>query len=79
MRDRAVRRHQEIKVKRKLRKQYNSCIERLSGSMDSSFEDNAEKLKKVCTLHYSQDRDRKLKKRTVQERRHDITMKEQLI
>ncbi|WP_321416482.1 hypothetical protein [uncultured Desulfobacter sp.] len=79
MRDRAVRRHQEIKVKRKLRKQYNSCIERLSGTMNPSFEDNAEKLKKVCTSPYSEDRDRSLGNRTVQERRHDITMKEQFI
>ncbi|MCG8551225.1 MAG: hypothetical protein MI799_12555 [Desulfobacterales bacterium] len=79
MRDRAIRRHQDIKFKRKLRKQYNSCIERLSGTMDTGFKDNTEKLKKVCTEPYSQERDRKRGKRTVQERRHDITMKEQLI
>jgi hypothetical protein len=79
MRDRAVRRHQEIKAKRKLRKQYNNCIERLSDTMGPGFEDNAEKLKKVCTLPYSAGRDRKLGKRTIQERRHDITMKEQVL
>ena len=47
--------------------------------MDTGFKDNTEKLKKVCTEPYSQERDRKRGKRTVQERRHDITMKEQLI
>jgi len=79
MRDRAVRRHQEFKVKRKLRKQYNSCIEKFSDTMGPGFEDNAEKLKKVCTLPCSADRDRRLGNRTVQERRHDITMKEQVV
>lgn len=47
--------------------------------MEPGFEENAEKLKKVCTSPYSQDRDRTLGKRTVQERRHDITMKEQIV
>ena len=47
--------------------------------MGPGFEDNAEKLKKVCTLPCSADRDRRLGNRTVQERRHDITMKEQVV
>ncbi len=78
MSNRAVRRHQETKVKRKLSRQYNSCIEELSATVGHGFEGNAEKLKKVCVPHYDLNRDRKLGKRTVQERRHDITMKEQL-
>ncbi len=78
MRDRAVRRHQEIKVKRKLNRKYNSCIEGLSSIRRMDLEGNVEKLKKFCTSPYSEDQDRKLGKKTVQERRHDITMKEQL-
>ena len=78
MRDRATRRHQEIRVKRRLSKQYNSCIEEFSATASHGFEGNTEKLKKVCTPTYSLERDRKLGKRTVQERRHDISMKEQI-
>ncbi len=78
MRDRAVRRHQEFKVRRKLNKQYNSCIEGLSSDARHGIEGNAEKLKKVCASPYSEDHDRKMGKKTLQERRHDITMKEQL-
>jgi len=78
MRDRAERRHQEIKVRRKLNRQYNSCIESLSSDERDGIEGNADKLKKVCASPYSEDHDRKLGKKTVQELRHDITMKEQL-
>jgi len=78
MRDRAERRHQEIKVRRKLNKQYNSCIQGLSSDTRDGIEGNADKLRKVCTSPYSEDHDRKLGKKTIQELRHDITMKEQL-
>lgn len=78
MRDRAERRHQEFKVKRKLNRQYNSCIEGLSSDARDGIEGNADKLKKVCASPYSEDHDRKLGKKTIQELKHDITMKEQL-
>ncbi|MCG8635117.1 MAG: hypothetical protein MI863_14890 [Desulfobacterales bacterium] len=78
MKDRAVRRHNEFKVKRKLNRQYNSCIEGLSGDAKHGIEGNTEKLKKVCASPYSEDQDRKLGKKTLQERKHDITMREQL-
>lgn len=78
MRDRAIRRHQEFKVKRKLNKQYNSCIEDLPRDARDGIESNVEKLKKVCTAPKSEDHDRKLGKKTLQERKADITMQEQL-
>lgn len=78
MKDRAVRRHQEFKVRKRLNKQYNSCIENLPGDARSRIEGNAGKLKKVCTPPYSEDHDRHLGKKTLQERKHDITMREQL-
>lgn len=78
MRDRAVRRHQTLKVKRKLTKQYNSCIDELSSDERLGLEGNVEKMKKVCASPYSEDHDRKLGAKTIQERRHDITMREQI-
>jgi len=78
MRDKAERRHQEFKVKRKLNKQYNGCIEGLSSDERDGIEGNADKLKKVCASPYSEDHDRSLGKKSIQERKHDITMKEQL-
>ena len=78
MRNRAVRRHQEVRVKKKLNKKYNSCIEGLSAAAGHGVEGNAEKLKKICSLPRELARDRKLGKRTAQDRRHDIGMKEQL-
>ncbi len=78
MRERAVRRHNEFKVKRKLNKQYNSCIEGLSSDARHGLEGNAEKLKKVCASPYEADHNRSLGKKTIQERKHDITMKEQM-
>lgn len=78
MRDRAVRRHQEFKVKQKVNKQYSSCIEELPGDAKDEIEGNVEKLKKVCASPYSEDHDRKLGKKTLQERKADIAMKEQL-
>lgn len=78
MRDRSVRRHAEFKVRRRLNKQYNSCIEGLSSDMRHGIEGNADKLKKVCANPYSEEHDRRLGKKTIQERRHDITMREQL-
>lgn len=78
MRDRAVRRHEEFKVRRKLNRQYNSCIEGLSSDVRHGIEGNAEKLRKVCTSPYSETRDRRLGHKTVQELKHDITMREQL-
>ncbi|MDD9300992.1 MAG: hypothetical protein HUK40_01075 [Desulfobacter sp.] len=78
MKDRAVRQHEELKVRRKLNKQYNSCIEGLSSDARHTVEGNAEKLKKVCASPYSEDHDRKMGKKTIQELKHDITMREQL-
>jgi hypothetical protein len=78
MRDRAIRRHEEFKVKRKLNKHYNSCIEGLSSDERHGIEGNADKLKKVCANPFSEDHDRRLGKKSIQELKHDITMREQL-
>jgi hypothetical protein len=78
MKDRALRRHQTGKVKRKVEKTYNSCIEELSSADREDLEGNVEKLKKVCASPYSEEHDRSLGHKTFQERKHDITMREQM-
>ncbi len=78
MRDRAVRRHQEFKVRQKLNRQYNSCIENLPSDARDTIEGNVDKIKKVCANPFSDETDRHLGKKTLQERKHDITMREQL-
>ena len=79
MKDRATRRHQEFRAKRRVERNYNSCIEDLSNEQRRGLEGNVEKIKKVCASPYSEEHDRKLGKKTIQERKHDITMREQLI
>ena len=78
MKDRALRRHQTTIVKRRVEKTYNSCIEELSSADRENVEGNVEKLKKVCASPYSEEHDRSLGHKTIQERKHDITMREQL-
>ncbi len=78
MKDRALRRHQTVKVKRRVEKTYNSCIEELTGADRRQVEGSVEKMKKVCASPYSEEHDRSLGHKTLQERKHDITMREQL-
>lgn len=78
MKDRAIRRHQTAKVKHKIEKTYNSCIEELSSEEWQNVEGKVEKLKKVCASPYSEEHDRSLGHKTLQERKHDITMREQI-
>ncbi len=78
MKDRALRRHQEFKVKIKKQHEYNSCIGDLPQSEKEKLEGNIEKLRKVCvTSHYDQH-SKKATQKTVQEMKHDISMNEQL-
>ncbi|MCP3872374.1 MAG: hypothetical protein GY699_04355 [Desulfobacteraceae bacterium] len=78
MKDRSLRRHQDFKAKRKSQQTYNSCIGDLPESERQELENNIEKLKKVCVQsHYNAD-SKKTPKKTLQELKHDITMKEQL-
>jgi hypothetical protein len=77
MKDRALRRHQTAKAIHKVEKTYNSCIEELSSEERQDVEGNVDKIKKVCASPYTEENDRSLGHKTVQERRHDITMKEQ--
>lgn len=77
MKNRAVRRHQTSRVKNRAEKTYNSCIEELSSADREDVEGNVEKLKKVCASPYSEEHDRSLGHKTLQERKHDITMREQ--
>ena len=78
MKDRALRRHQTVTAKRRVEKTYNSCIEELTGADRRQVEGNVEKMKKVCAPPYSEEHDRSLGHKTLQERKHDITMREQL-
>lgn len=78
MKDRALRRHQELKAKKKNQKNYNSCIGELPESEKQDLENNVEKLRKVCVASHLDDELKKSAKKTVQELRHDITMREEL-
>lgn len=78
MRDRALRRHQDFKAKRKNQKNYNSCISGLPASETTGIENNVEKLKKVCVMGNLDKHSRKENSKPLRELKHDITMKEQL-
>ena len=79
MKDRALRRHQDLRVKRRNQKNYNSCIgDDLPQSKKQRLENNVEKLKKVCVMSHFDRHTRKAAQKTVQEMKHDITMQEQL-
>ena len=78
MKDRALRRHQDLAAKRKNQKAYNSCIGDLPQSEKQQLENNVEKLKKVCVMSHLDKHTAKETQKTLQERKHDITMKEQL-
>ncbi len=78
MRDRALRRHQELKAKIKKQNEFNECIMDLPESEQYAIGSNIEKLKKKCVPGHSGHRTKKAAKKTVQEMKHDITMKEQL-
>jgi hypothetical protein len=78
MKDRALRRHQELKSKIKNKKIYNSCLSELPPSERQELENNVEKLKKVCVANHLDEEPKKVRKKTIQELKHDITMEEQL-
>ena len=78
MKDKALRRHQEFKAKIKSQKTYNSCISDLPESERQELENNIEKLKKICVLSHLDEQSKKTPKKTLQERKHDVSMREQL-
>lgn len=78
MRDRALRRHQDFKAKKKNMKNYNSCIGEFTFAEKEKFENNIEKLKKVCVMSHLDRHTRKTIQKPLQERKHDITMREEL-
>ena len=78
MKDRALRRHQDLAAKRKNQKAYTSCIGDLPQSEKQELENNVEKLKKVCVMNHLDRHTAKETRKPLQERKHDITMKEQL-
>ncbi len=78
MKDRALRRHQDLRAKRKSQKTYNSCLPDLPDSERQELENNVEKLKKVCVSSQFDEHSKKDTKKTLQEMKHDITMEEQL-
>lgn len=79
MKDRSLRRHHERRAQKKLIKNYDYCIQHLSADEQQALEGKVEKLKKVCASPYSEETDRRIGKKTIQERRHDITMEEEII
>ncbi len=78
MKDKALRRHQAFKAKVKSQKTYNSCISGLPESERQKLENNIEKLKKICVLSHLNEQSKNAPKKTLQERKHDISMREQL-
>jgi len=78
MKDKALRRHQEFKAKVKSQKTYNSCLSDLPESERQELENNIGKLKKVCVLSHLDEQSKNAPKKTLQERKHDISMNEQL-
>ncbi|WP_457552107.1 hypothetical protein [Desulfobacula sp.] len=78
MKDKALRRHQEFKAKIKSQKTYNSCLSDLPESERQELENNIEKLKKVCVASNLDEQTKKAPQKTLQERKHDISMKEQI-
>lgn len=78
MKDRALRRHQEFKVKIKKQNIYNSCIGDLPPDRKDELEHNLEKMKKACVYSHMDEKSKWAKRKTVQEMRHDISMREQL-
>jgi len=78
MKERALRRHQDLTSKRKSQQIYNNCISDLPQSEREKLGNNLEKLKKVCIISHYDEHSKKATKKTLQEKKHDITMKEQL-
>jgi len=76
MKDRALRRHQDFKAKRKSQKAYVHCLgDDLPGS-EYGDGSNVEKLKKACVMsHFDKHHQ---KEKPLRERKHDISMREQL-
>lgn len=79
MKDRALRRHQDFRAKRKSRRAYNNCIgDEIPQSDMRHLENNVEKLKKVCVMSHLDKHIRKATRKPLQEMKHDITMREEL-
>ncbi len=70
MKDRALRRHQDLAAKRKSQKAYNSCIgDDLPQSEKQKLENNVEKLKKECVMSHLDKHTEKESQKTLQESR----------
>ena len=79
MKDRALRRHQEFKVKKRSIETYQSCIgDDLPETELQELENNVEKLRKVCVASQQDEDFKKVGKKPLRELKHDISMKEQL-
>jgi len=78
MKDRALRRHQEFKVKKRSIETYESCIgDDLPEAELQELENSVEKLRKVCVASQIEE-SKKTGKKPLRELKHDISMKEQL-
>lgn len=79
MKERALRRHQEFKAKKKNLKTYNSCIGDLPQSQKLELENNIKKLRKVCVASHFDEHSKTATKKTLQEKKHDISVREQIV
>jgi hypothetical protein len=79
MKDRALRRHQEFKAKKRSIETYETCIgDDLPEAELQELENNVEKLRKVCLAGQTGEASQKAGRKPLRERKHDISMKEQL-
>ena len=78
MKEKSLRRHQDFKAMKKNQQTYNSCLSGLSPSKRHELEDNIKKLRKACVISHFDEHSNKASKKTLQEMKHDISMKEQL-
>ena len=76
MKDRALRRHQEFKVKKRSIETYQSCIgDDLPEAELHELENNVEKLRKVCVASHLDEEAKKAGKKPLRELKHDISMR----
>ena len=78
MKERALRRHQDQTAKKRHLKDYNSCIGELASGGNARPGGSLEKLKKECVMTHLDKRARKELGKSFQEKKHDISMAEQL-
>lgn len=78
MKEKSLRRHQDFNARKKQQQTYNSCLPDLSQSERYELENNIKKLRRACIISHFDEHSNTATKKTLQEMKHDISMKEQL-